>query len=82
MSTATLNIKVSPRRMLTDREAAEYCGLPLKKFSHYCPVQPVKLPGGDLRYDIRDLDEWLDGMKSGLPGGDDDILDKLMKKAS
>lgn len=77
MSTATLNIKVSPRRMLTAREAAEYCGLPLKKFTHYCRVSPVRMPGVDIRYDMRDLDEWLDGMKSGLPNGDDDIIERL-----
>lgn len=79
MNTATLNLKVSPRRMLTAREAAEYCGLPLKKFSHYCSVPPVQLPGVDARYDMRDLDEWLDGMKAGVPNGDDDITGKLGK---
>jgi hypothetical protein len=79
MSTATLNIKLSPRRILTEREAADYCGLPAKKFSHFCRVSPVQLPGVNVRYDIRDLDEWLDGMKSGLPNGDDDIIGKLGK---
>jgi hypothetical protein len=39
----------------------------------------VQLPGVNVRYDIRDLDEWLDGMKSGLPNGDDDIIGKLGK---
>lgn len=79
MSTATLNIKVSPRRMLTAREAADYCGLPLKKFTHHCQVSPLQLPGEEIRFDMKDLDEWLDGMKSGLPNGDDDITGKLGK---
>ena len=77
MSTATLNIKLSPRRMLSAREAADYCGVPQKKFSVVCRVSPVQLPGVDLRYDMRDLDEWLDGLKSGMPNGDDDIIGKL-----
>ena len=80
MSTATLNLKVSPRRMLTIREAADYCGLPQKKFTHYCRVSPIQIGGVDQRYDMRDLDHWLDGMKSGLPDGDDDIIALLKKK--
>jgi hypothetical protein len=78
VSTATLNIKVSPRRMLTAREAAEYCGLPAKKFPAVCRVAPVALPGDELRYDMRDLDDWLDGLKGGAPN-DDDIIGKLGK---
>ena len=65
--------------MLSAREAAEYCGVPQKKFSGVCRVSPVQLPGVDLRYDIRDLDEWLDGLKAGMPNGDDDIIGKLGK---
>lgn len=79
MSTATLNIKVSPRRMLTAREAADYCGLPLKKFSHYCRVLPVRFPGGEVLYDKNDLDLWIEGLKSGLPNNDDDIVGQLRK---
>ena len=79
MSTATLNIKVSPRRMLSAREAADYCGLPLKKFPMACKVAPVQLPGVDVRYDIRDLDQWIDGLKGDTPNDDDDIIGKLGK---
>jgi hypothetical protein len=28
-------------------------------------VKPIRFPNGDLRYDVRDLDEWLDGLKGG-----------------
>lgn len=78
MSSATLNIKVSPRRMLNERESAEYCGIPPKRFSTTCPVTPVLL-ADQRRYDMKDLDEWLDGLKSGAPNDDDTIIGKLGK---
>ena len=65
--------------MLSAREAADYCGVPVKKFPSVCRVMPVQLPGADLRYDMRDLDEWLDACKVGCPNGDDDIIGKLGK---
>jgi hypothetical protein len=74
---ATLNIKISPRRMLSAREAAEYCGLPTKRFSLVCNVSPVAMPSGMRLYDIRDLDGWIDGLKSELPIDDDDIVRRL-----
>ena len=77
MTSATLNIKVSPRRMLTGREAAEYCGLPFKRFQLECTVTPVEMPGGAKLYDMRDLDEWIDGLKSEIPSDDDAILGRL-----
>jgi hypothetical protein len=77
MNTATLNTKSSPRRILTAREAADYCGLPHHKFSIICRVAPIQFHGVQIRYDMRDLDEWLDGLKSGNPTGEDDIIWKL-----
>ena len=65
MRTATLNLTVVSKRMLTRREAAEHCGRPLKSFEVECPVSPVKFANGDLRWDVRDLDKWLDGLKTG-----------------
>ncbi len=75
MATATLNLKVSPRRMLSAREAAEYCGMPTKHFRADCPVEPVELPRGLKLFDIRDLDHWLDDLKGGTD--DADILERL-----
>jgi hypothetical protein len=78
MSSATLNIKVSPRRMLTVREAAAYCGLTPKRFPLECSVSPVEMPGGAKLYDMRDLDQWIDGLKDGAPNDDDAILSRLI----
>jgi len=49
MSTAMLNIRMTPRRMLPLREAAEYvgyAGAAAKKFTGLCPVTPVEMPDG------------------------------------
>lgn len=63
MATATLNLSVVNKRMLTKAEAAHYCGMKVKHFEIDCPVRPVRVANHDLRWDIRDLDEWLDGLK-------------------
>lgn len=76
MASATLNIKVAPRRMLNSKEAAEYCGLPSKRFPIACQVAPVCMPDGAKLYDMRDLDRWIDALKDGATS-DDDIIGKL-----
>lgn len=63
MPTATLNLKVSPRRMLSRREAAEYCGIPTKHFQTDCTVAAIAMPRGQALFDMHDLDKWLDGLK-------------------
>jgi hypothetical protein len=65
MSQATLNIVVIPKRILTKVEAASHCGRPVKRFEVECPVQPIRFPNDDVRYDIHDLDKWLDSLKVG-----------------
>ncbi|MEO4042137.1 hypothetical protein AAFN47_11090 [Hoeflea sp. CAU 1731] len=77
MASATLNVRLSPRRMLSTREAAEYCGLPVKLFSSECGAVPVLMPSGRKLYDMQDLDNWLDGLKSGQPNEDEAILGRL-----
>jgi len=76
MASATLNIKISPRRMLPANEAANYCGITVKRFPHECRVAPVAMPGGSKLYDIQDLDAWLDSLKSGNDA-DEEILGRL-----
>lgn len=71
MSMATLNLRVSPRRILSPREAAEYCGQRASHFAKECPVQKIRFPNGDEAYDMRDLDIWLDSLKLGSTAGDD-----------
>ncbi|CAO4182141.1 hypothetical protein [Methylorubrum populi] len=64
------------RRMLLRSEAAEYCGLgagaPL-------PVSPKRVRPGKhgLRWDVRDLDHWLDNLESGQAAEtEDDLLSR------
>src|SRR5271169_1673389 len=70
MGQATLNIAVILKRMLTKAEAASHCGRPVKRFEIECPVKPVKFSNGDLRYDVHELDLWLDKLKSGQDTAD------------
>lgn len=78
MASATLNLRVSPRRMLSLKEAADYCGLSAKKFPTECGISPVEFPSGSKLYDIQDLDAFLDGLKRGPSMTDDDeIIGKL-----
>ncbi|MER9712855.1 hypothetical protein [Mesorhizobium sp. M0220] len=75
MTIATLNLRVAPRRMLSEREAAAYCGIPAKRIA--AAVPPIVMPGGAKLYDMHDCDAWLDGLKGGDVAADDDILGKL-----
>lgn len=70
MHTATLNLILVPKRMLTKVEAAHHCGRPIKHFEAECPVAPVKFQNGDLRYDLHELDRWLDSLASGFCDAD------------
>ncbi|KAB0572626.1 hypothetical protein F7Q93_07340 [Brucella pituitosa] len=77
MVSATLNIKVPPRRLLKPRDAAEYCGLPVKHFMGMCTVVQIDMPNGDRLYDMHDLDAWIDALKTGGNSDDDRLLERL-----
>jgi hypothetical protein len=77
MGTAILNLRMSPRRMLSAAEAADYIGLPMRRLKVDCSVAPMSMPGGRLLYDLKDLDTWLDNLKDGTSDGDDDIIGRL-----
>lgn len=78
MTTTNLNISVIDKRMLKQSEAAIYSGLPIKHFIAACPVRPVELMHGALRWDRRDLDLWIDDVKSGAATDSrETILDRL-----
>ncbi|MHA3915683.1 hypothetical protein [Halovulum sp. GXIMD14793] len=78
MGNASLNISVVDKRMFSATEAADYTGIPRKHFKNTCPVQPVELRPGAKLYDKRDLDVWIDGIKTGTElATQDAILDKL-----
>ena len=70
-------VTITPR-MLTLTEAADYCGIAVSRFLVDCDVARVLMPRGDKRFDMKDLDAWLDGLK-GLSLDDDSILAKLRK---
>lgn len=78
MGNANLHISVIEKRMLKQSEAADYTGLPVKHFKATCPVQPVEIRPGTVRWDKRDLDKWIDAMKEGPEMATQDaILSKL-----
>lgn len=81
MTNAMLNIRVIQPRMLSLKMAADYLGIPQKRFPVTCPVTPVAMPGDVKLYDVRDLDKWLDELKSGLGDDDDDIINRLGSRA-
>ena len=63
MTSTFLHFRVIQKRMLDRKEAAEHCGRTLKQFERECPVVATVFPNGDLRYDVHELDAWLDGLK-------------------
>jgi hypothetical protein len=78
MTTATVCLRVQPYRLLTRAEAAHYCRRSVKKFAEQCPVKPIEMADGDLLWDVRDLDQWIDSLKTGLADEDtDSILARL-----
>jgi hypothetical protein len=55
-------IRTPTKRLLTRAEAAAYCGLGENVFQRECDVRPVYF-GNDrrlLRWDLLDLDDWID----------------------
>lgn len=64
MSNAIVSLTVISKRMLTKREAAVHCGRSIREFESECPVMAVRFRNGDLRYDVDDLNRWLDGFKN------------------
>ena len=78
MATTNLNISVIDKRMMKQSEAASYTGLPVKHFKAACPVRPVELKQGTLLWDRKDIDLWIDGVKSGaVTETRDEILGRL-----
>lgn len=78
MATTNLNISVINKRMLKQSEAASYTGLPVKQFKVACPVRPVELKQGTFLWDRRDIDLWIDDVKSGtVTDTRENILDRL-----
>ena len=68
---------VRPVRLLTKGHAAAYCCRTISRFTVECPVRPLIMKNGDHLYDIRDLDDWIDGMKN---GGQEDEAEAALSK--
>lgn len=70
-----------PQRLLTKSQAAQYCGLSIATFGGVCPVRPIALGEGARmhRYDVQDIDKWIDGFKSG-GGAPRSKFEELMEK--
>ncbi len=78
MTNATFQFSVVPKRMLTKSEAAHHCGRPIARFLAECPCEPVRFINGDKRFDVKDLDAWLDSLKVGASDHSvDSIIEKL-----
>lgn len=74
----------APRRLLNGKEAAFYCGVSPSTFTRICDVGPVML-GRDneslKRFDIRDLDAWIESKKvanQNEPTSKADLIDRLL----
>lgn len=65
-------------RILSKKEAAVYCRIPVNKFSSICPVTPIDMGNGGISYDLRDLDIWIDSLKTNTMAlKDDEIIKRL-----
>lgn len=69
------------RRLLTKAEAAAYCRVGVATFDQVCPVQPVALGSRKrlIRFDVRDLDDWLDRLKVDGPSSSQGWLDRMRR---
>ena len=78
MTSALIQVNFIPKRMLTKAEAAHHCGRSVKRFEVECPAVPVAYPNGDRRWDVKDLDAWIDSLKTGSACVQaDDIVERL-----
>jgi hypothetical protein len=74
-------------RLLTRAQAAMYCGLGLSAFAAICPVRPISM-GSDKRlerFDLVDLNKWIDGLGAGTAVAGKDwlaVMDKGIDKNS
>lgn len=51
-------------RLLSEVQAAAYCGMSDEHLKRHCPVSPFRF-GKRVLYDRRRIDQWLDGLEKG-----------------
>jgi hypothetical protein len=64
-------------RLLTQSQAAAYCGVCAEIFKKACPVKPVNLLDRVPRYDRHALDRWIDSLNNIRPIDDEDDLAEM-----
>lgn len=68
-------------RMLTQAQAAAYCGIGVKAFKSTCPVSATQLRNGLMRFDRYKLDSWLDSLTpDGVTPAPIDWLNRLYEE--
>jgi hypothetical protein len=77
MVASVLNLRVQPFRLLTKAEAANYCRRSPKRFLAECPVAAIKMANGDLLWDVREIDKWIDSLRT--ENGLDDTNDIIAR---
>ena len=70
------------KRLLGQTTAAAYVGLSVKVFKRECDVKPILMGSNNriLRYDVRDLDSWIEKRKAGF--NDNEPIDWLERVGS
>ena len=64
-------------RLLTQGQAAAYCGVCVEVFKKACPVPPVSLLDRIPRYDRHALDRWIDSMNNFRPIENGDDIERM-----
>jgi hypothetical protein len=72
--------QVAPR-LLTQTQAATYCGVCVSVFKQACPVLPVNLCERIPRYDRVALDRWIDSMDNSHTSDDEVDLTRIWDNA-
>lgn len=74
--TRAVALPLPAKRMLTEQEAAAYCGVSVNTFKARIGISPVRI-GNCVRYDMRALDQWADSQGGSREMTADDWLGKL-----
>lgn len=64
-------------RLLTQTQAAAYCGVCVEIFKKACPIRPVSLLDRVPRYDRHALDRWIDSISNFGPIDKSDDLERM-----
>jgi predicted DNA-binding transcriptional regulator AlpA len=66
--------KIAPR-LLTKAEAAAYCGISAALFDRLCPVRPLRFSERLVRFDVSDIDSWIEALEGPAKNADTDWLE-------